>query len=121
METLGIISFIVISVIISFLIGLAAMARYKQNERKPIEKPQTKNTLYAERVINAATQIYCNFNETKILRIGVQDKQKKQRQGESIQEALNLIGSIDRYFDMQDAEPPKKEGDRYIKNNLNIN
>jgi hypothetical protein len=100
----GTIALIIIISIIAFVIGLAAMARYKQEKPKPIEKTPTKYTLYADHIINAATQIYCNYNESKIIRPGSSPQLKKDRYGEALQEALNLVGAAYHYFDLMDSD-----------------
>ena len=100
---------------VSFSVGAIGMAGYKNKEAEafkklhPIEKPRTIDTLYADRVINTASMIYCNYNESKIIRPGHQDKEKKQRQGEAIQEALNLVRSIYNYFDILDNEKEEEK------------
>jgi len=106
MEILGMISFTVIVSVVAFLLGIIGMARYKSSTSKPpvIEKLSTKDTLYADRVINTAAMIYCNYNESKIIRPGQQVQQKKDRYGEALQEALNLVGAAYRYFDLMDSE-----------------
>jgi hypothetical protein len=111
MDIFGIISIIILVSIAFYAAGLISMAIHinAKNRLKPKEKPQTKNTLYADRVINAAIQIYCNYNESKIIRPGQQDKQKRTRQGEAIQEALNLIGSAHNYFDILDSDRAKEK------------
>ena len=106
MEILGIISFAVIVFVIAFIFGLVGMAKYKELTSKPpvIKKIPTRDTLYADRVINTATMIYCNYNESKIIRPGQQVQQKKDRYGEALQESLNLVGAAYRYFDLTDSE-----------------
>ena len=112
MSIFGIISLIIIVFVIAFLFGLAGMAKYKNvtSVRPSIEKIPTKDTLYAERVIYAAVKIYCNFNESKIIRLGQQIQQKKDRRGEAIQEALNLVDGACNYFDLKDSEEGKTGG-----------
>jgi len=110
MEIFGIISFTVIASVVAFILGIIGMARYKSSISKPpvIEKPPTRDTLYADHVIHAAAQIYCNYNESKIIRPGQQVQQKKDRYGEALQEALNLVGAAYRYFDLMDSEEKVK-------------
>jgi hypothetical protein len=111
MSIFGIISAIVIVSIIVFLLGAMAMAKYLRSRNKTmIEKPRTIDTPYAIHVINTAAQIYCNYNESKIIRPGQQQKQKQERQGEALQEALNLVGAAYKYFDLTDSEEGKTGG-----------
>ena len=73
-------------------------------------KPATKDTIYGERVIKIAAQIYCNYSDSRIIRPGVGPHAKKPRYGEAIQEALNLVGSANNYFDLIDkGDQPKKK------------
>lgn len=104
---LGTISLIIIIFIIAFLIGAAGMARYKR-PNQPIVKVPTKETLYSDHVIHVASRIYCNYNESKIIRLGAGPKLKKDRYGEALQEALNLVGAAYRYFDVLDSEEKVK-------------
>lgn len=112
MEILGTISFIVIISITGFSIGVIAMARYKNSSAKPvIKKTPTRDTIYADHVISTAAKIYCDYNESRIIRPGAQVQQKKDRYGEALQESLNLVGAAYRYFDLtdsQDKTEPKK-------------
>lgn len=102
---LGTIAFIIIIAIIFFMIGAAGMAGYKNKAAKPvIEQPPTKYTTYANQVINVAAMIYCNYNESKIIRPGATTKLKQDRIGEALQESLNLVGSAYAYFDDLDSD-----------------
>lgn len=118
METLGIISFITIAVIASFLVGLVAMAKYINSKPKQIEKPPTRNSIYADHVISTAAQIYCNYNESKIIRVGQgQEQQRKDRYSQSLNEAFNLVNWAYGVFDdLDNPKPPTK-----TPVNLNIN
>ena len=125
MEFLGTIALIIIVFFIAFLIGAIGMARWK-NSRTVQEsaKMPTRETVYAAHVVNTAAQIYCNFSESKIIRPGINNQTKKDRQGEALQEALNLVGAAYRYLDAVDAEPKKINkgiGGELKKVNLNIN
>ena len=123
MEFFGILAAIVISSIITFIIGLSAMAKYNRSRNKPqIEIPATRNTAYADHVINAAVQIYCNFNESKIIRPGASAQPKKDRYGEALQESLNLVGAAYQYFDIvdQDTSDQKKGVEPHKRKSLDI-
>ncbi len=129
MELFGTIALIIVVFFIAFLIGAIGMARWKNS--KTVQEPEkmpTRETVYAAHVVNTAAEIYCNYSESKIIRPGINNQTKKDRQGEALQEALNLVGAVYRYFDMVDADgddkrpsisakPPAKK--RTI--NLNIN
>lgn len=105
MEIFGIVSVIIIISVIAFLIGAAGMAKYNRSRNKPqIEIPATRNTPYADHVISAAVNIYCNFNESKIIRPGASSQPKKDRYGEALQEAVEIIGAAYQYFDIVDQD-----------------
>lgn len=109
MSIFGIISIIVTASIIFFAIGAVLMSRYinSKPEPQPAKMP-TRETVYAAHVVNTAAQIYCNYSESKIIRPGQNNQSKKDRQGEALQEALNLVGAAYRYFDIIDSDETKK-------------
>lgn len=109
MELLGTLALIIIVFIIAFLIGAAGMARYKKQAPQSIEKTPTKYTLYSDHVVNTAARIYCNYSESKIIRPNASPKLKKDRYGEALQEALNLVGAAYNYFDLIDSDPKKPD------------
>ena len=78
--------------------------RSKNVDRSPIEKPPTRNSIYADHVINTATHIYCNSNESKIIRLGVSAKPKNDRYGEALNEAFNLVNRAYSVFDKLDQD-----------------
>ncbi len=125
MEFFGTIALIIVVSVTAFLIGAVGMARWKNS--KTIQEPEkmpTRETVYAAHVVNTAAEIYCNYSESKIIRPGINNQTKKDRQGEALQEALNLVGAAYRYFDMVDSEPKKINkgiGGELKKVNLNIN
>ncbi len=124
MEFLGTIMLIIIVSVIFFLLGAIGMARWKNSRTQEPEKMPTRETVYAAHVVNTAAEIYCNYSESKIIRPGINNQTKKDRQGEALQEALNLVGAAYRYFDMVDSEPKKINkgiGGELKKVNLNIN
>ncbi len=90
----------------SFVFGMTGMARYinSKNSPKPAPKMPTRNTAYADNVISTATQIYCNYSDSRIIRPGSGAHTKKARYGEAIQEALNLVGAAYQYFDLIDSD-----------------
>ena len=110
MDIFGIISLILIVFMIAFIIRAIGMARYK-NQNTPIKKPATKDTIYGDRVINAAVTIYCNYGESKIFRPGIKTSPKNERIGQSIQDAINLVNATYKYFDLTDKEELKKKPD----------
>lgn len=123
MEIFGILAAFIIVSIIAFLIGAAGMAKYNRSRNKPqIEIPATRNTAYADHVISAAVQIYCNFNESKIIRPGASTQPKKDRYGEALQESLNLVGAAYQYFDIvdQDTSDQKKGVEPHKRKAMNI-
>lgn len=102
---LGTIALIIIIAIIFFMLGAAGMDGYKNKAAKPvIEQPPTKYTTYANQVINVAAMIYCNYNESKIIRPSGSAKPKQDRIGEALQESLNLVGAAYAYFDNVDSD-----------------
>lgn len=123
MEIFGIISLIVIASIIAFSLGVIAMARYINSKPEQIKKIPTRDTIYADHVINTAAQIYCNYNESKVIRLGQQQNQKKDRYGEALQESLNLVGAAYRYFDLTDSKEiePKKPVQKLDLKDIKIN
>jgi len=103
-------SFILIT-LVSFVLGAIGMARYINRKPRTIEKPATKDTIYASHVMNTAAMIYCNYSDSRIIRPGATRTHKQERYGEAIQEALNLVGSAYKYFDLVDSNEkvePKK-------------
>ncbi len=96
----------IITSVVAFFAGAIVMARYKDsNLGSPvIEKIPTRETFYANQVINTAAKIYCNYNESKIIRIGEQIKSEEDRYYQALQESLKLVGSAYRYFDMMDSD-----------------
>lgn len=116
---LGTIAFIFIITVTSFTTGCALMAGYKNKQKPVIERPQTKHTTYADQVIATAAMIYCNYNESKILRPGGNAKLKTDRYGEALQDALNIVNSAYNYFDdldkSQDVEINQGDYESYEK------
>jgi hypothetical protein len=103
-------------IFILYYLGKSSDPESAKDKMKPLVScPPTRETLYADHVINTAAQIYCNYNESKIIRPGASTQPKKQRCGEALQEALNLVGAAYRYFDMKDME------DNNSKENFKIN
>jgi hypothetical protein len=73
------------------------------------EKQPTRNSIYADHVINTAARIYCNYSESKIIRPGMQAQQKEQRYKEALSEAFTLVNKA--YFVFDDLD---KEGNEVV-------
>ena len=107
METLTLIISIIIFSVISFLVGAAGMSKWirSKNTDRSIEKPPTRTSIYADHVINIAGQIYCNYNESKIIRLGgTNPKTTIDRQGEALNEAFSLVNRAYAVFDKLDQD-----------------
>lgn len=108
METLTLIISIIIFSVIFFLIGAAGMSKWirsKNGDRSFIEKPPTRNSIYADHVINTAARIYCNFSKSKIIRLGeTHPRPNNDRYGEALNEAFNLVNSAYAVFDKLDQD-----------------
>lgn len=89
---------------------MALREYYKNLYSKPEEKQPTRNSIYADHVINTASRVYCNFNESKIIRPGQAHlEDRKSRQDKALTEAFNLVNKAYAVFDNLD-----KEGDNVI-------
>ena len=79
--------------------------RKEKAENQPIEKPPTRNSIYADHVINTATRIYCNYSESKIIRLGgTNPKPEADRQGRALKDAFNLVNRAYAIFDNLDKD-----------------
>lgn len=108
MELLTTIISIIIFSVIFFLIGAAGMSKWirsKTVDQASIEKPPTRNSIYADHVINTAARIYCNYNESKIIRLGEKHpREDSGRYGEALNEAFNLVNRAYAVFDKLDQD-----------------
>ncbi len=107
MELLTTIISIIVFSVISFLIGAAGMSKWIRSKtvQPSIEKPPTRNSIYADHVINTATRIYCNYSESKIIRLGgTNPKPVIDRQGKALKEAFNLVNRAYAIFDDLDKD-----------------
>ena len=76
-----------------------------KNVQQSIEKPPTRNSIYADHVINTATRIYCNYSESKIIRLGgTNPKPTIDRQGKALNEAFALVNRAYSVFDDLDKD-----------------
>ena len=108
MELLTTISSIILFSVIFLLIGAVGMSRWirsKNVDRPPIGKPPTRNSIYADHVINTAARIYCSYSKSKIIRLGEKHPMAdKNRYGEALNEAFNLVNSAYAVFDNLDKD-----------------
>lgn len=108
MGTLTLIILIIIFSAVSFLLGAVGMSKWirpKNVDRSPIEKPPTRNSIYADHVINTAAQIYSNYSKSKIIKLGEKHlKADNGRYGDALNEAFNLVNNAYVVFDNLDKD-----------------